>query len=169
MNEVEMSQTETSHVLGGLVVVVTGTRAAEDTPQLRERWARVIEARLRELAPTVVIHGDCRGIDRIADWVAIKLDVPDIRSMPARWTDGRKAGPIRNRTMIEAALRMRDYWGMTVQVEAFHTGLYDGSGTTDCVRQGRSRGLPAFLTQLSGYTVPVDTVTVLPRSSRTLR
>jgi hypothetical protein len=55
---------------------------------------------LDELDPDIVVHGDCRGADRLAeDWG--KFHKKDVRPYPANWLEyGRFAGPLRNAEML---------------------------------------------------------------------
>lgn len=61
----------------------------------------LLAARLAELGPfSMLIHGDARGADTLADNWARYMGVPVIR-FPADWRKhGAYAGPIRNRQML---------------------------------------------------------------------
>jgi YspA, cpYpsA-related SLOG family len=76
-------------------VLVTGSRDFTD-------WATIYGA-LQELSrPLIVIHGDARGADRIADfWATSSSGVSAVR-VPADWAnDGKSGGHIRNSRMLE--------------------------------------------------------------------
>jgi hypothetical protein len=79
------------------------------------------------LNPTIV-HGDYSGADRLADREACELGLA-VEPHPADWSQGRKAGPLRNQEMIAAGADL---------VIAFA----GGDGTADCVRRARKAGIP---------------------------
>jgi hypothetical protein len=61
----------------------------------------VIEREVNLLDKDVtVVHGDCRGADRIGGSVALERGFKVV-AFPANWAEhGRAAGPIRNRKML---------------------------------------------------------------------
>ena len=63
---------------------------------------RVVGDAIRRLKPSVIIHGDCRGVDHIAGEVGKEIGC-EVILVPADWSMGPKAGPVRNRRMV------RDY------------------------------------------------------------
>lgn len=76
----------------------------------------------------VIIHGDSSGADHLArDW-ARSRKVPII-PFPAKWREGRRAGPIRNTLMLKE--------GRPRKIIAFP----GGPGTADMVRQGLRAGV----------------------------
>lgn len=84
----------------------------------------------------ILVHGKCRGLDRIAGEVGRELGF-EIDPHPANW--GRYkggAGPIRNGEMLD-----RD----PLFVLAFHNDLPNSKGTLDCVTQAIERQVPVFL------------------------
>ncbi len=112
-----------------IIVVVTGDR----------NWTNrsVIQKALSNLPQqTILLHGDCRGLDQIAASEAIKLGIQTL-SVPANWQRfGRAAGPIRNREMLDLEPDL---------VLAFHDHLDISRGTKDCVQQALARGLTVQL------------------------
>lgn len=82
------------------------------------------------LAPSLVIHGDCRtGADRIAHEWAVDRGV-DVVTVPALWKPhGRAAGPRRNKLMARL--------GIADAVLAFP----GGKGTASMVHEARRAGL----------------------------
>ena len=81
----------------------------------------------------VVIHGACRGADRLAGQAATALDLT-VREYPAQWdTHGRAAGPIRNQQMLD--LEHPDL------VLAFHDRLTESKGTRDMIQRSRRAGI----------------------------
>lgn len=124
-----------------LTVVVTGSRDWTDR--------KAIEDRLRQLPPgSTIVHGDARGVDRIAAAIAKRLgftviaDPADWRVTPEtpRWAIRRRpngalydvrAGHLRNVRMLEL---YRPHL-----VLAFR--LNGSPGTTGCMEEARSRGI----------------------------
>lgn len=117
-----------------IAVLVTGSREWSDR--------KVIESRLMEhetLAMQVddgtwrlLIHGDARGADRTAASIAHRLGW-QVLPMPAQWQrDGKRAGPDRNRRMVEVLLQL-SLCGWDVAVEAFPLGA--SPGTRNCIRE----------------------------------
>ena len=94
----------------------------------------VIEEYIKTLPPgSIVIHGDCRGADRMAGFLADRYGHTVIRC-PAEWEKyGRAAGPIRNRRMIE------DYH--PERVVAFHDNIDKSKGTADMIRVATAHGI----------------------------
>lgn len=84
--------------------------------------------------PLIVIHGDARGADRIADnW---KFAGVEVQPYAADWDrHGRSAGPIRNRRMLDEHPDL---------VVAFHDELASSKGTKDCVAEAVRRGIPVW-------------------------
>lgn len=107
-------------------VLVCGDRNWTDTKKVRER--------LSQFPPgTVIIEGECRGADRIAARVALRLGFT-VDAYPADWdTHGRAAGPIRNSRMLNQSPDL---------VIAFHPDIDKSSGTADTVRKARHRRIP---------------------------
>lgn len=118
-------------------VLITGGREWSN-------WDLIWQA-LRELGPnTVIIHGDCRGADKMAGYVAKKLGYV-VRAYPADWNGlGRAAGAIRNRKMFdlekpELVLAFKN----NIQEEIrLHQSGDKGHGTADMVCYARSKGCP---------------------------
>uniref|UniRef100_A0A6M3MD92 YspA cpYpsA-related SLOG domain-containing protein n=1 Tax=viral metagenome TaxID=1070528 RepID=A0A6M3MD92_9ZZZZ len=101
------------------------------------KWKDVetIENFVKSLPPdTVIIHGDCRGADKIADKAAKEHGLT-VEPFSAKWEKyGGAAGPIRNRRMLVE--------GKPDRVVAFHDDLSKSRGTADMVKQARKRHVP---------------------------
>lgn len=88
----------------------------------------------------VVIHGACpTGADAIADrFCEINADNRyfsiEAKRFPADWSLGKKAGPLRNQTMVDL--------GADVCL-AFP--LADSRGTRDCMRRAEAAGIPVIV------------------------
>ena len=94
-----------------------------------------IENFVKSLPPkTVIIHGDCRGADSIADKAAKEHGLT-VETFSAKWEKyGRAAGPIRNRRMIIE--------GKPDRVVAFHDDLSKSKGTANMIKQARKQRVP---------------------------
>ena len=94
-----------------------------------------IGVRLATLDPDsdVVIHGGCRGADKLAGQAAKAHNLP-VEVYPAEWTrHGRAAGPIRNQQMLDTGIDL---------VLAFHPDLVTSKGTRNMVLLARKAGIP---------------------------
>ena len=98
----------------------------------------MIEAAVVKLPPnTVIIHGACRGADRIAGKEG-RLHSFKVIPFPAEWAlYGKAAGPIRNEQMINE--------GLPAIVYAFHDHLDQSTGTRDMIDKAESVGIPVTL------------------------
>lgn len=82
---------------------------------------------------TVVIHGGCRGADRMAGQAAKYLGMT-VKVFWADWAgEGRAAGPKRNRRMLKE--------GKPGMVWAFHNDLARSKGTKDMVELAKAAGV----------------------------
>jgi hypothetical protein len=111
------------------IVLVTGDREWGTMDE-----ENVIREALNELlVPSLIIHGDARGADKMAASVGIELG-HYVSIFPALWgRDGKPAGPLRNKVMVEIAnVLMLDYF---VHVYAFHNNIEESKGTKDCINR----------------------------------
>ena len=82
---------------------------------------------------TVIIHGDYRGADRIADKIARKLHFI-ILKYPAEWhAKGKSAGPARNLLMLSQK---------PTRVIAFHDNIESSKGTKHMISLAIHTGIP---------------------------
>ena len=111
-------------------VLVTGDRDWTDLV--------VILDRLSELpSGTVIIHGACRGADKLAGEAAQLLGF-SIIEYPAEWGKyGRAAGPIRNRQMLEE--------GQPNLVLGFHDNISESKGTKNVLAISEKAGIDCEL------------------------
>lgn len=114
--------------------LVCGDREWTDEFKMRRRLeALARESHTHPIARWEIIHGDCRGADRLADRVARLLGLT-VRPFPADWEKyGKAAGPIRNREMLDTNPDL---------VIAFHPRLARSRGTYDTVMEANRRGIP---------------------------
>ena len=114
-----------------MIVVVTGGRDY--------RAFHLLSAELDAISERggirFLVHGACDGADHMAGQWARLNDIDEVR-MPARWADGRSAGPARNRRMLKFAAELSEP-GERVMLLAFPGGL----GTASCVREAERLGI----------------------------
>lgn len=112
-------------------VLITGDRDWDDDFPID-----VVIAGLRSLIGDhlVILHGAAKGADNLADqW---KWNGVEVQPYPADWaTYGKRAGPIRNRQMLDQQPDL---------VVAFHDRLEFSRGTKDCVAEAGRRGIPVW-------------------------
>lgn len=100
----------------------------------REWWnSKKIANRVKQLPPnTIVIHGACRGADRIAGNAAFNRGLV-VRQFPAQWSRyGSAAGPIRNKRMLDEKPDL---------VIAFHSNLTESKGTKNMLMLAGKAGI----------------------------
>ena len=84
-----------------------------------------------------VIHGNCRGADKLADRAAGELGINRC-PFPAKWERyGKIAGPIRNQQMLDE--------GHPDYVLALHDNFEESKGTKDMVERAQRARLPVRL------------------------
>lgn len=97
----------------------------------------LIKATIAKEAPTVVIHGDCRGADKLAGQAAHELGI-EVIAFPADWKKlGRAAGPLRNKQMLVQ--------GRPDKVIAFHDDISQSKGTLNMLNQVANYSIPSVL------------------------
>lgn len=105
-------------------IIVTGGRDYKATDTILE-----VLREYTHFTPTLV-HGGAPGADSEARYVAAYILDWATEEFPADWSQGRKAGPIRNQAMVDAGADL---------VIAFAGG---GRGTADMVRRAKAAGIP---------------------------
>jgi hypothetical protein len=116
------------------VILITGARDWTDRELIRDTLMTYEGKRV------LLIHGDCRGADRLSGQVAQELKFEVLIYRPDWATYGRAAGPIRNREMIKKAVALQRE-GVDTTVLAFHDNWELSRGTRNCVEQAEKAGL----------------------------
>lgn len=125
-----MTDSKEPQTTSGKRILVCGGRAFKDDKLL---WSVLNRVR-RKYDSFVLVHGDCRGADRLArDW-AVQHGIPH-DPHPADWDmHGKAAGPIRNREMLNSGLH---------GVIAFP----GGNGTAHMISIAKEKGVPVWVIQ----------------------
>lgn len=105
-------------------ILVCGSRDWTD----RLTIGRALYACKRKYGDFWLVHGNCRGADKLAGYVALNdMELPVI-AVPAMWEkNGKAAGPIRNKYMIDHC--------HPDLVLAFHKDYLNSKGTRDMIRK----------------------------------
>jgi hypothetical protein len=113
-------------------VLVCGGRDYTGYVRLRRVLDAVHEGVRNAEKVLVIIHGNTRGADLLADQYARERSLKAL-SFPADWANhGRSAGPIRNKLMLTS--------GQPHVIIAFR----GGKGTADMIQQGKTAGVPVY-------------------------
>jgi hypothetical protein len=120
-------------------ILVTGTReelTLEQEIMVRDAISFIV---YNQKTPVIVVHGDCpTGVDAFVESVfGEKSSSTNTEPHPADWSQGRKAGPLRNRAMVAL--------GADICL-AFPKG--ESRGTRGCARMAREAGIPTIITEL---------------------
>jgi hypothetical protein len=114
-------------------ILVTGSRDWSDADTMR----RALYGASDTDPFFVLIHGDCRGADRMAGEMAAGWGA-SVVPMPAQWNrDSRQAGTERNRRMLRVLLELSKC-GYDCEVHAFP--LPSSRGTRHMMRIARDAG-----------------------------
>ena len=124
-----------------LVVLVTGSRRGVPRKVSWELDELVYLAGV-EPSAVLVVHGDAPGVDTEARNWASNNGACAI-AVPADWSVGKKAGPLRNQRMVDAVAAME---GVTRICLAFPRE--DSRGTWDCLKRAAKAGIPGSVIPL---------------------
>ncbi len=109
-------------------ILVTGDREWTRTLPILTALFNILEEYNLQPDDVTVVHGDCRGADKLAAEVAKYMGMKPV-PYPADWTRyGLGAGPIRNQQMI-------DENPDTTLALVFHPDLANSKGTKDMVKR----------------------------------
>ncbi len=132
-----------------LTVLVCGDRNWHNFVLPRQ----ILKELLKEDPIITVVHGDCRGADKICGYTARQLGMTVIPE-PASWNGHNPwAGPVRNQ-------RMLDKYNIDVVV-AFHNDLSKSKGTKDMVDRAKKAKIPIILVSETKVENIVDVQTKL--------
>lgn len=124
-----------------LRILVTGSRNWTDREAVRAALLEVL-AEITTIGTPVLVHGNARGADRIAEdvWMELANHVPGglaVERFEADWRQhGRAAGPTRNAAMVATR--------PTVCL-AFPLG--ESRGTRGCMALAEKSGIPVVVTE----------------------
>lgn len=119
-------------------ILITGTRKGG----LQEKVFEVLDEMYSQWVANgfaltdqfVIVHGAAPGVDRAASaWVHRHLGAKE-EAHPATWTDGKKAGPIRNQKMVDLGADL-----------CIAFPIEGSIGTWDCVRKARKAGIETMV------------------------
>lgn len=114
-------------------ILVTGDRSWSCHRLAAEVIRRLVD---RHGPGITIVHGGATGVDESFSAACNVLGI-ESESHPADWDGlGKRAGPIRNRRMIDATA------GLCI---AFHRSLANSKGTKDCARRAIEAGIPTYL------------------------
>lgn len=128
-------------------VLVCGSRDWADAAGLH----LALDMAHREIRFGVVIHGDCRGADRIAQGWAQARGIPD-EAYPVAWhLLGKAAGPLRNQRMVDE--------GRPTYAIAVHDAFARGTGTWDAMSRTINVTVRAWLLYHDGNSLTIRDLT----------
>lgn len=88
---------------------------------------------IKEINPSCIVQGGAKGADLLAKKISVELGI-NCKEYKANWKElGKKAGPIRNRTMLDDNPDIK-------LVVAFHNDINSSKGTKDMVNYALSKG-----------------------------
>ncbi|MBQ4637174.1 MAG: DUF2493 domain-containing protein [Clostridia bacterium] len=108
-------------------IIISGSREFNDY----DLFSHVVDRcllRIKQQYELVILSGHCRGTDLMAERYAKENGI-ELEIYPADWSLGKKAGPLRNKKMIELA----DY------AIAFPG---KGNGTKSLIYYAQEKGIP---------------------------
>ena len=111
-------------------VVIAGSRDFNDY----KLFSSVVDnclSRIRHEYDIIILSGHCSGADMMAERYAQENGF-ELEVFPADWSLGRKAGPLRNKQMVDIA----DY------AIAFPSG---GRGTQSLINFAKQKGIPTTI------------------------
>lgn len=113
-------------------VLICGDREWNDYQYI----LKVVQRLKTKYGEVTIIEGGCRGADILSKEAAIECNLT-YKEYPADWTQGKKAGPIRNQRMLD-----EEHPDMVI---AFHSNIDKSKGTKDMVRRAKKAGIPVYI------------------------
>jgi hypothetical protein len=135
-------------------ILITGSRHWIDYRQVQQVIRSAHETTTAKGELLQVRHGDATGADHLAKMVVYGLvnagydDVIE-EPFPADWSQGKVAGMMRNRAMLEAG-------GVVDEVHAFP--LQDSKGTVGMMKIAAEAGIPVFNHGWPGFNDQIPNV-----------
>lgn len=132
-----------------LVLLITGTRRGDMNRHQEIVWEK-IRAEAKGLFPhqILIVHGGCRGVDKVASIFARRHNVPEL-VFPYQSELGKAGGPCRNRNMAwlvaGASKKCR------VKCLAFPASDCKSTGTRGCIREVTNQGIEVDVTELEVF------------------
>lgn len=115
-----------------MILLICGDREWNNIAPIQDRLELLIELGIKP----VVIHGNCRGADKLADKAAKRLGLP-VFACDANWeVYDKAAGPIRNGWMADMKPDL---------VWAFYVNIAQSKGTKNMVNQAKARQIPTVV------------------------
>ena len=134
-----------------MIVIVAGSRECKDKKIIEEAIVKGIEA--LDIKPKTFIHGDAKGVDKIAGEICQKLGY-NVEKYPAKWNDIEDKDP-------DLIVTKEGKWGkpysyyklagaernslMAEKADALIAITLGTSGTDDMIKKARSKGLKVYV------------------------
>lgn len=112
-------------------ILITGSRAWNDYGKLSKVLTTEVSRAIKLGLDVVIVHGSCpTGADAMAQrWC--EANGVDFERHPADWSQGKKAGPLRNQAMVDLG------------ADVCYAFPKDSSrGTRDCMKRASKAGIP---------------------------
>jgi len=111
-------------------ILVCGSRDWSDGEIIKETLSSHMNP-----SKNILIHGDCRGADKLAQKASKEANFTTDIAVPAKWNEeGKAAGPKRNARMLHLLLSLEEC-GYEIEAFAFHLG---GKGTQNMINNLKS-------------------------------
>jgi hypothetical protein len=132
-----------------LRVLVTGSRDWADASMVAAALDQATDA---GRTPSVVVHGACpTGADKMAaQWAEAQHDQPfdapvQEEAYPADWSQGRKAGPVRNKMMVDRGADVcLAFISDCTSPRCSKPGPHPSHGASGCADMAERAGIPVY-------------------------
>ncbi len=92
-----------------MTIVIAGCRNYTDYPKAEIFISQCLE-NFSPCNKIIILSGGCRGADALGERYATEHGLPVIRFLPNWQRYGKRAGPIRNRAMVDACDAVICFW-----------------------------------------------------------